>query len=135
MSNFILVFDKRDNILTELDAYNLQWLWWFGNLIGNDDMHYGNISLFRNRAGSFQLAPCYDMLPMRYRPTNSGELITREPDPLPPPPQAFDIWRSASSSAADFWERIKEEAEISPDFRDIAVTNLQIITKLRAKLA
>ena len=32
--------------LTEQDAEQMSLLWWFGVMIGNTDMHYGNISLF-----------------------------------------------------------------------------------------
>ncbi len=42
-------------------------------MIANTDMHFGNLSLFVDSVadlekGQFTLAPCYDMLPMRYRP-------------------------------------------------------------------
>ena len=42
----------------------------FGQLIGNSDMHFGNLGLWADDIvrGRFSLAPCYDMLPMRYKP-------------------------------------------------------------------
>jgi len=126
---------ETDRMISSGDARDLRWLWWFGNLIGNDDMHYGNISLFPNNPGTFELAPCYDMLPMRYRPTNSGEIVHREPDPIPPPPQALEIWRSAFRSALGFWERIRADERISTDFSGIAVANLQRLDKLKARFA
>ena len=61
-------------------------LWWFGRLIGNTDMHLGNLS-FRPHAGRLALAPAYDMLPMRYAPLGGGELapLTLLEPPLPLP--------------------------------------------------
>ena len=126
---------ERDSLLSDEDAHRLRWLWWFGNLIGNDDMHYGNISLFSNSSGIFNLAPCYDMLPMRYRPSNSGEIVVRDPNPVPPPPQALELWRSASLCSLDFWNTVKDRAEVSESFKDIADANLGGIEKLRKRLA
>ena len=44
----------------------------FGRLIGNSDMHGGNLALYVDidgiRRGRFVLAPVYDMLPMRWKP-------------------------------------------------------------------
>ena len=53
-------------------------LWWYGKLIGNTDMHLGNVS-FRFRPDprgrvQLNLAPAYDMLPMLYAPLSGGEI-------------------------------------------------------------
>jgi len=52
-------------------------LWHFGQLIGNTDMHDGNLS-FRPRVSaatsSLIPAPAYDMLPMLYAPQRGVEL-------------------------------------------------------------
>ena len=63
-------------------------LWHFGRLIGNNDMHFDNLSLrvaLPDLArGRFTLSPVYDMLPMRWRPdVHSGELGLRKPRPMP----------------------------------------------------
>lgn len=64
----------------------------FGRLIGNTDMHSGNLSLYVERAalgrrrftGGLQLAPLYDMLPMRWRPNpemgGAADYTPFEPD-------------------------------------------------------
>ena len=61
------------------DAARVAQLRAFGHLIGNNDMHFGNLSLFVERAdlarGRFRLAPVYDMLPMRWRPDTVAGLI------------------------------------------------------------
>jgi hypothetical protein len=125
----------RDKMISEEDINHLRWLWWFGDLIGNDDMHYGNVSLFPQESGTFKLSPCYDMLPMRYRPANNGELVDRNPNPTPPPPQAFDVWKSASNSALGFWEQLLEEKSVSAGFLEIAETNIERIKLLRVRFA
>ncbi len=124
---------SNDKLISVRDARCLKWLWWYGNLIGNDDMHYGNISLLLDGQGAFELAPCYDMLPMRYRPTSTGEIVHQEPKPKPPLPQDIEIWRSAAASALEFWERVRKENRISNNFSEIALTNLQVIKKLRER--
>ena len=75
----------------------------FGRLIGNTDMHFGNLSLVVGSPadaarGRFSLAPVYDMLPMRWRPdVQSGEL-----DWLPFTPDARDLASAARPVALQF---------------------------------
>jgi hypothetical protein len=50
-----------------------QTLFAFGHLIGNSDMHFGNLGVIAETPlhlarGQFTLAPVYDMLPMRFAP-------------------------------------------------------------------
>ena len=52
-------------------------LWAFGTLIGNTDMHGGNLS-FMSEGRPYQLAPAYDMTPMAFAPTAGGDLVQRE---------------------------------------------------------
>lgn len=54
-----------------------QTLFAFGQLIGNNDMHFGNVGLAVeppqvDARGRFTLAPSYDMLPMRFA---SGRIV------------------------------------------------------------
>jgi biotin operon repressor len=46
----------------------------FGTLIGNTDMHPGNLSFVTDSGRPYELAPAYDMLPMAFAPRSSGEL-------------------------------------------------------------
>ncbi|MBC7622431.1 MAG: HipA domain-containing protein [Aeromicrobium sp.] len=49
----------------------------FGQLIGNGEMHFGNLSFFADdtEKPTLTLAPVYDMLPTMWRPSvNTGEL-------------------------------------------------------------
>lgn len=54
-------------------------LWAFGKLIGNTDMHNGNLSFMAERDRPFDLAPAYDMTPMAFAPRSGGGL----PDSIP----------------------------------------------------
>ena len=98
----------------------------FGRLIGNSDMHFGNLSLVvANPAdaarGRFSLAPAYDMLPMRWRPdVQSGEL-----DWLPFTPDPLDLASAARPVALQFWQRAQDLPATPRAFRQLARTMAQ----------
>ena len=74
-------------------------------------MHLRNISFFIDEEDRFELAPVYDMLPMRYAPTAIG---------LPrPEPAGFH-----HPVADAFWKRVREDTRISEAFRAVAEANL-----------
>ncbi len=92
----------------------------FGRLIGNSDMHFGNLSLLVERAdlarARFTLAPLYDMLPMRWRPDpSSGSL-----DLTPFQPADADLASAAQPLALLFWQRVAGNGAISKGFRALA---------------
>jgi hypothetical protein len=121
----------RGGWLTALDASQLKLLWWFGALIGNTDMHYGNISLYLERQLPLSLAPSYDMLPMLYRPDLEAGLPERQFTPPPPPPEALPFWTPASAMAETFWTRVADASMISESFKRIASANAGQITRYR----
>ena len=92
----------------------------FGRLIGNTDMHFGNLGVCVDREdllrGRFRLAPLYDMLPMRWRPDAS----TGEMGLLPFEPDAGDLASAARALAAEYWGRIEASPPISRGFRKLA---------------
>lgn len=94
-------------------------LWHFGRLIGNTDMHDGNLAF---RPG-LQLTPAYDMLPMMYAPQRGVELPPREFTPTPPIPAEREAWSVARPAALAFWERAAADARISQEFRAICAVN------------
>ena len=49
-------------------------LWAFGQLIGNTDMHNGNLSFMSEENCPLELSPVYDMVPMTFAPTSGGGL-------------------------------------------------------------
>ena len=105
------------------DAERLSLYWWFGVLIGNSDMHYGNISLFLDPEPPLTLSPLYDMLPMSYRPGVDGTLPFHVIKLMPSPPEERKTWVKAAGLARIFWARVASDDTISIGFRDIATAN------------
>ena len=88
----------------------------FGELIGNSDMHFGNLSFWLDDALPFRPAPAYDMLPMAWAPTSLGELVDpalRAFAPRPPLPGVLAEWREAAAWAAEFWRRVADDEGVS----------------------
>lgn len=107
---------------SEEAATKIRWLEAFGRLIGNNDRHFGNITFYCDETRptpSLELAPAYDMLPMRYAPTAAGvpalasELPQQTADLL-------DVWSPAAIAARNFWEEIESIPEVSRGFRELA---------------
>jgi hypothetical protein len=94
----------------------------FGRLIGNTDMHFGNLSLYVEPGdvarGRFRMAPLYDMLPMRWRP----DVVSGGLDLAPIEPDATALHSAARPLALTFWERVAGQTAISRAFRDLART-------------
>ena len=88
----------------------------FGTLIGNTDMHPGNLSFVTDSGRPYQLAPAYDMLPMAFAPRSSGEL------PTTLPAAGFDSqisttqWRQALALAQAYLDRLNKEAGFNAGF-------------------
>src|SRR5690606_717359 len=104
------------------DVEYVRFLETFGQLIGNTDRHFGNITFFwdplpRER---LQLAPVYDMLPMMFAPATGGMVVDRELVVHPPTSVLLPAWREALQCARDYWDAISEDARISEEFRGIA---------------
>lgn len=109
-----------------LDAY--------GRLIGNDDMHYGNLSFFAEpESEHLTLAPVYDMLPMHYRPSPSG--IPRDDSFTLPQtdPAHADAWKKAGTMASAFWARAAADPRLSSNFAAICAGNAERIAAWRAE--
>lgn len=77
-------------------------LWAFGTLIGNTDMHAGNLSFISRHGRPYQLAPAYDVLPMGFAPRSGGALV----DTLAPASLSASVdgetWREALRLAETF---------------------------------
>lgn len=116
----------RAQRISSEDARELRWRAAFAALIGNTDMHQGNVAFLSNERGALRLAPVYDMLPMIYAPMGE-ELPTRE-FKLPLPSPAFvDQWQSALPVAISFWQRLGDDARASLDMRVIARNNAALL--------
>jgi len=123
----------RAGWLTRADADRLALVWWFGDLIGNTDMHYGNASLFLDANRPLELAPTYDMVPMHYRPGIEGHLPDGQITPAPPPPETLPIWTKAASLAETFWLALANHNSASPAFGHIATRNAAVVSSMRKR--
>ncbi|MCZ4304543.1 type II toxin-antitoxin system HipA family toxin YjjJ [Zoogloeaceae bacterium G21618-S1] len=83
-------------------------LWAFGTLIGNTDMHAGNLSFVSHHGRPYQLAPAYDVLPMGFAPRSGGAVV----DTLPPASLSASVdgetWRDALRLAEMFFVMIRD---------------------------
>ena len=73
-------------------------LWAFGTLIGNSDMHNGNLSFMSEHGRPYALAPAYDMTTMAFAPRSSGGLPTSIAAPNIAADVPNDVWRRAEDS-------------------------------------
>lgn len=103
-------------IITAESAQCAQLLYAFGKLIGNSDMHSGNLSFMSEHGRPYELAPAYDMLPMAFAPTSGGQL-----------PQTFTsaeisgeigalTWRQALSLAQAYLQQLDQHHGFSVEF-------------------
>lgn len=97
-----------------------------GRLIANTDMHFGNLSLWVDdvRRGRFSLAPCYDMLPMQYRPGEHRDDLGPTPFSVPTPGlEELAVWSRARALAETIWRRASESANSSGAWRVVCAEN------------
>lgn len=83
-------------------------LWAFGTLIGNTDMHAGNLSFVSPHGRPYQLAPAYDVLPMGFAPRSGGAIV----DTLTPASLSASVdgetWREALHLAEVFFAMVSD---------------------------
>jgi hypothetical protein len=89
----------------------------FGRLIGNTDMHFGNLAFYLEDRLPLRLAPLYDMLPMAWAPRPGDGEPTPELNPPPPLPREAEAWGEAVRLAEDFWARMEVLDNVSETFR------------------
>lgn len=107
----------------------------FGELIGNSDMHFGNLAFWLGEELPLTVAPVYDMLPMLWAPTVGGEVVSREFDPLPPTPADAAEWGVAAGRAETFWRRLAADGRITPEFAEISREAGAAVARLRERFA
>ena len=92
-------------------------LWAFGALIGNSDMHHGNLSFLSEHGRPYALAPAYDMTPMSFAPTSSGRL----PDAIHPitlhSSVRNDSWRRAQELATNYLSSLRTSDQFNHEFQ------------------
>jgi hypothetical protein len=89
----------------------------FGTLIGNTDMHHGNLSFLSDEGQPFELAPAYDMLPMAFRPSAVGDLPRAVPPVYLHPAVDGPTWRIALSLGREYGARLVAQNRFSDAFQ------------------
>ena len=92
-------------------------LWAFGTLIGNSDMHNGNLSFVSEHGRPYDLAPAYDMTPMTFAPSRGGGLPDTISEATIHASVANDVWRHAEELARMFLARVMAATGFSQRFR------------------
>jgi len=108
----------KDGFLSGQDLFNGQYLWLFGRLINNTDMHLGNISLSM-QGDTFNLLPIYDMCSMGFAPRNNGEVM---PFAFSTPENSRSLLggvdvEGVQKMANAYWHKLLAAPEISDEFR------------------
>lgn len=102
----------------------------FGRVIGNTDMHEGNLSFYSpapTATGPHQLAPLYDMLPMAYAPTPAVPLPMRPMTVPVPTGELLEVWPTAIERGLEFWRTVAAHAQVSATFAAVARENIDVL--------
>lgn len=91
-------------------------LWAFGTLIGNTDMHPGNLSFVSDHGRPYELAPAYDMSPMCFAPRSGGSLPDKMQDVRISAEIRNETWQGAAQLAQAFQRRVETETRFSARF-------------------
>jgi len=123
----------KEGLISATTFQHISLLWYFGKLIGNTDMHEGNLSFKPSSdKGMLELAPAYDMLPMLYAPVRGVEIPQKIFTPELPLPDEVANWHSAAKAAELFWMSAADDKRISHEFRNCCRENGMVLaTTLR----
>lgn len=99
--------------------------WAFGSLIGNSDMHNGNLSFISEHGRPYEIAPAYDMTPMSFRPRSGGGLPDNILEANIHVSVPNETWLYAVDLARAFLARVKSETRFSERFAP-CVTALEL---------
>ncbi len=96
------------------DGANL--LWAFGTLIGNSDMHSGNLSFVAEQGPPCSIAPAYDMTPMAFAPRSGGGIPDIIAEATIHASVPNETWRRAEELARAFLARVMAATGFSHRF-------------------
>jgi hypothetical protein len=116
-------------IVDEPVVAEVRWRHLFGKLIGNSDMHGGNLSFFARGTRVLGLAPAYDMAPAMYA-SLQGHLLTPSFEPPLPEPTDSAAWAKVGAAARDFWTRVAGDQRVSETFRGVAARNAGLVERV-----
>lgn len=109
-------------------------LWAFGTLIGNSDMHSGNLAFVSEHGRPYSIAPAYDMTPMAFAPRSGGGLPDTVSDATIHASVNNEIWLHAEELAQKFLSRVMSATGFSHRFRPCIVAMELRIKTARAKI-
>ncbi len=113
-------------LLSADDERRVRFLRDFGRLIGNTDMHFGNLNFFVDDLAQlakphFTLAPVFDMLPMVWRPNEFRDEMGYTPFAAPQKsPGSAATWGIARDLTVQFWQRLAACDAASAGLRQVA---------------
>jgi len=120
-SNWPQVLDVlyKKKLVSWQHVFDAEFLWCFGNLINNTDMHLGNLSL-AIEGNVFRVLPLYDMCSMGFAPKSGGEVPPFSFVPMESKRINLDekTYNSTKDMAYGFWERIAGDKRISGEFKN-----------------
>ena len=107
----------------------------FGDLIGNTDMHAGNLSFVSDHGRPYDLAPAYDMLPMGFQPRSSGALPTELGGLTPQAGIEAETWQRACQAARHYLNSLHHESRFSAAFQPCIAALARHIETAAEKIA
>jgi hypothetical protein len=118
------------NVIPRDTVPRIRWLECFGRLIGNTDMHLGNLAFLLDGVRVTSLAPVYDMLPMHYHPWQNE--LPAQDHALPVlGPAVADVAGPAVEAAVGYWGLLAEDVRLSESFREVAARNRRRTVAMR----
>ncbi|MCF8198076.1 MAG: type II toxin-antitoxin system HipA family toxin YjjJ [Sulfuritalea sp.] len=90
--------------------------WAFGTLIGNSDMHSGNLSFIADQGRPYDIAPAYDMTAMSFAPRAGGGIPDNIAEATIHASVSNDTWQRAEALAREFLVRVLATAGFSQRF-------------------
>ncbi|EMT6574307.1 MULTISPECIES: type II toxin-antitoxin system HipA family toxin YjjJ [Providencia] len=110
-------------------------LWAFGMLIGNTDMHHGNLSFISSHGRPYQLAPAYDILPMGFAPKSGGEIVNSLRVATLLDGISGGIWREALALAEEFFTLVNNCDRLSNNFGQCLTTLRNHLDEARSRIS
>jgi len=107
----------RQKVVTAQAHTDAMQLFAFGTLIGNADMHAGNLSFVSDTGRPYSLSPAYDMLPMAFSPTSGG--LVRDTIGVAHLHACVEgpAWCRALELAQKFMSQLRSDARFSANFQ------------------
>jgi hypothetical protein len=120
---------ERRGAIDESTVGKVRQLAEIGHLLANTDMHMGNLSFLLRDVGEplLEVAPAYDMTPMRWVPAPNGNVPTLVAEP---PPNVED--RGALHLAREVWEEASRHELVSSEWANWSAERAK---QLAARLA